>query len=136
MAKRKKKGDKPDRNRESPGAAHLEMPTDSRPVAQPQVAPDGRELPKWIAAEGNLYWRGRVILHLATHATEERDILDAFHEEGWKQCILNPIARDMVGDPTQSRRSAIWNLNHHQGERAPIRFFSAEGGFVGWRKNL
>lgn len=91
-------------------------------------------MPQWNAAEGNLYWQGRVVLHLPTQANTERPILDAFEENNWKPVVPNPIPRDSIGDPTQSRRSAIANLNRHLGDDPPLEFFSVRGGRVGWRE--
>lgn len=95
--------------------------------------PVGRETPHWDAAEGTLYWRGRIIARLATHAYTERELLDKFERRGWESPIDNPIARDTIGDATQSRRSAVKNLNRHLGEDSPIVFFCLHGDFMGWR---
>lgn len=98
---------------------------------QPQNA--DREVPRWIAEGGDLYWRGRIVLHLAAHAATERSVLAAFQEAGWASVIADPLPREPVGDPTQPRRSALWNLNHRQGSRQAIVFFSLRDGHIGWR---
>lgn len=94
------------------------------------------EVPMWIAAEGNLYWGGAVVLtSLAAWAYTERLLLDAFESQRWPLCIADPFPRDAVGhDPTQSRRSAIHNLNRHLGDGGSIVFFSAHGDQVCWRR--
>jgi hypothetical protein len=92
-----------------------------------------RELPIWIASEGNLHWKETVILHLATWAHTERAILDAFQKAKWRPVIADPFDRDTVGhDPTQSRRSALHNLNRRLGKNSPIAFFSTHDGQIGW----
>jgi hypothetical protein len=94
-------------------------------------SPDDNELPVWNTEEGNLYWRGRLVLHLATHAHSERAILDKFEKFNWRFVVKNPLPRENadLGDPTSSRRNAIYNLNRHQYD---IYFFSASEGIVAW----
>lgn len=90
-------------------------------------------VPCWVAAEGNLYWRGRVVFHLAAHAYIERAILDAFERENWRSPIADPLPREPLGDPTQARRSALKNLHRHQGNDPEICFYSLQSRHVGWR---
>lgn len=95
--------------------------------------PGGRETPVWNAAEGNLYWCGQVVLHLAVQASAEREILDEFEKWHWKSPIQNPIPRETTGDPTQSRRHAVYNLNRRLGDKRPIEFSNLQRGLMAWR---
>ncbi|HET6880587.1 MAG TPA: hypothetical protein VFI31_10555 [Pirellulales bacterium] len=127
-AKRKaRRGDKASGKRKSAqGSVDLD-------AASRRVSLRARETPRWEAAEGSLYWRGQVILQLATHASAERMILDELERRGWTSPIRNPIPRDEAGDATQSRRHAVYNLNRHLGDNSPIEFFCLKGDLVGWR---
>lgn len=68
-------------------------------------------------------------MHLAPHAYAERTMLDEFQRLNWRWLIRNPLPREAIGDPTHSRRNAIYSLNRHQGE---IHFFSATRGYLAW----
>lgn len=97
-----------------------------------EVAPQLDATPTWDATTGNLCWRGSILIHLAPQAHAERAILDRFQAMDWRFIVKNPLARDALGDETGTRRSAIYNLMRHQGERPLIQFFSALDGYVAW----
>ena len=93
---------------------------------------DGDSRPSWDAATGDLCWCGRVVLHLAPQAHAERAVLKRFEAMSWRFVVKNPLPREKLGDETGTRRSAIYNLMRHQGQRPPIQFFSALDGYVAW----
>jgi hypothetical protein len=129
MAKRRRKSNEFNRRRQSSSKSRAAQPGGDPPDPALEPAREDREVPKWIAAEGNLYWRGRIILHLAKHAHCERAILDEFEKRAWESPIPNPLQRKQFGDATSGRRNAVKNLNRHQGE---IRFSSLRGGLMVW----
>lgn len=90
------------------------------------------EKPVWNELTGHLSWKGSIMLTLAKHAHSERAILSAFEGLDWRWIVADPLCRATIGDPTQERRHAICNLKKHQRPRELIRFFSINGGFVGW----
>jgi len=137
MRKRKKKVNRnprhrPDQGDQRPAKRAAESRRRARPRPQPDL-PDG-DKPRWNAEEGNLYWRGRLVMHLASQAHAERAVLDKFEIFNWRFVVKNPLSRDEagIGDPTARRRNAIRNLMLHQGDIPVIQFFSVLDGFVAW----
>lgn len=96
--------------------------------------PQENDLPNWIAEEGNLNWRGDLVMHLAVQAHTERAILDKFEECKWRFVVKNPLSRgkSRMADPTARRRNAICNLMRHQGGCPVIQFASFLDGFIAW----
>ncbi len=90
------------------------------------------EQPDWNEVSGSLTWGGCSVLVLASHAHCERAVLREFQRFRWAWIIRNPVESATIGDPTQERRHAIYQLNAHQQPRQQIHFFSLHGRFVGW----
>ena len=132
MSRPKKERRPPRRRRHVDGLPDERRATDSTPMTSRCPPPQDNDKPVWDRDEGNLWWRGRLLLHLAMQAHSERTVLDALQELGWRFVVKNPLPCDTLGDKTASRRNAICNLMRHQGDSPLIYFFSVRDGFVAW----
>lgn len=118
------------------GLDALDSQADRKAISesQPSAGNDHRcfPVPCWDRRTGELRWHGDVILRLSDRASMEAAILDEFQRLGWNWVILDPIGREVIGDPSLSRRHAVLRLNLNQRSRIAVRFASLHGGFVCW----
>jgi hypothetical protein len=90
--------------------------------------------PYWDKQSQTLSVAGEVVKQLRRPSTSQMTILNAFEEEGWADCIDDPLRPKEGVDPKMRLHSAINNLN--RGLAQLIHFHSnGNGRGVCWRWN-
>lgn len=70
--------------------------------------------PIWIPGQRELMVDGRVVKRFKVPAVNQELILSAFEEEGWPQCIFDPLPQDNTLAPARRMHNAISRLNGKQ----------------------
>ena len=71
-------------------------------------------LPEWDATRRELRYRGQVIKRYRVPAANQALILSAFQEDGWPDCIDDPLPPDGEQDPKHRLSATIKSLNRNQ----------------------
>ena len=72
------------------------------------------ETPGWVAADGELRWRGRLAKRFQHEAANQRLLLDAFEARGWAHRIDNPFLDQPGIDGKQQLRETVRSFHDGQ----------------------
>jgi hypothetical protein len=87
--------------------------------------------PVWEAKTGELWWKGKCIKCYRNDAANQRQVLDAFEEQGWPSRIDDPLPREPGVNAKDRLRETIKGLNRSQSPRQL--WFRGDGTALGIR---
>ncbi|EMI20367.1 hypothetical protein RMSM_02710 [Rhodopirellula maiorica SM1] len=94
------------------------------------------EKPRWNAAARELKWASSIVKRFRVPARNQETILCVFEEEGWPECIDDPLPIHRGIDPQTRLHDAINRLNRHQTN--PLLSFHGNGKGTGiaWKSQV
>src|SRR5262249_37400012 len=98
--------------------------------ADPRGRAPGRDVPRWDAAAGELWWRGALLRRVRPDAANQRLVLGAFQRRRWPPRIDNPLPNGQGMKRKEQLRNTVKALNGRRGP-AHLRFRVRAGG-VTW----
>lgn len=108
--------------------------TSSHTAAAQSITPTkrGKSVPHWDAQLRELRLGNKLVKRFRVPAANQELILNVFEEEGWPECIDDPLP-PKGDDPTRRLQATIKSLNRHQSEPL-IRFHGNGEGAVWWER--
>jgi hypothetical protein len=93
-----------------------------------------RGKPRWDAATRQLWFNGQLVKQFKRPAFLQELILAAFEEQGWPDCIDDPLSGQLDQDPKGRLHDTIKRLNRHHRCRAISFHGNGTGQGIIWKR--
>src|SRR5262249_13850094 len=103
-----------------------------QPLAPPPASPPPAAKPEWKKQLRELWYAGHLIKRYRVPADAQECILNAFQEDGWPDCIDDPLPPKPGVDPPRRLQAIIKKLNGKQTRRGIMFHGNGNGMSICW----